>query len=153
MNISTCHRVSVVVAALAVATLSAAGVAEAKEGSSRLGKNRPDPVVTSSACVEKPVADAWAGLTLSPWSATNTATGEQWTLSFDDRGKAVYTRGSAAKVTGTYTQPLRVYDASGRVVLSSPGAEVGSTSPFVVPHSHCTMTWYTSTGPLFMVRS
>jgi hypothetical protein len=139
---------------MVVGALAFAGSAAAKEGSSGNGKTRiPPPPPVSTSCVEGPAATAWAGLTLSPWNATNADTGETWTFSFDDKGGVKYTRGGGPVVRGFYVQPLTVFDASHVLVLSSPGAVLGSTVPFVVPHSTCTMTWYTSDGPLDMVRT
>jgi hypothetical protein len=133
--------------------LTLANPASAKEGSSGNGKRRPDPVVVSTSCVESPVAAAWAGLTLTPWNATNTDTGEVWKFSFDDKGKVTYSRNGGPQIVAKYVQPLAIYDSNGALILSSPGAQVGANVPFVVPHSNCTMTWYTSEGPLFMVRT
>jgi hypothetical protein len=147
--------ISRIAALAAIATLAFASVGSAKEGSSGNGKNRvAPPPPASTACVESPVAAAWGGLTLSPWNATNLDTGETWTFQFDDKGGVVFSRNGGPQVIGTYAQPLdNVRDAGGVTILTSPGARLGATVPFVVPHTNCTMTWYTNTGPLLMVRT
>ena len=138
---------------LSLALAGALSLSSASNASAASHRKQDLGTVPSTACVEGPVAAAWGGLTLSMWNAVNTDTGETWTFRFDDKGNVKYSRNGGPVIAGTYVQPLRIMDPNRVTVLSSPGAEVGATVPFVVPHSMCTMTWYTSTGPLHMVRT
>lgn len=124
--------------------------ATAKEGASQLGKKRVKVEPVAAPCVEKGMATAWAGLTLSPWKVT-TPTGAVWTMSFDDKGKVTYDMG-AGQVIGIYTQPLAIYDSNRQLVLQSQ-TMIDLVSPYVIPYSDCTMAWYTDQGIMFMQRT
>lgn len=131
--------------------LACAGTADAKEGSSGK-KARPAPVI-DVVCQENGVPNAWLGLTYSMWNAVNSETGESWTFKFDDKGKVVYSRNGGAKVTGAYYQPLRIYAPDNTLVLESAAAQPGATGALAQSLTHCTMIWFTTSGPLYMVRT
>lgn len=122
----------------------------AKEGASQLGKNRVKNEPVAAPCVEKGGFTAWAGFTLSPWKVT-TPGGQVWTMSFDDKGRVTYNMGNGT-VTGTYVQPIAIYDANRQLVIQSQ-TMVDLVSPFVVPYSDCTMGWYSTQGLMFMQRT
>ena len=87
------------------------------------------------------------------WNATNTETGERWTFKFDDKGNVVYSHDGGTKVSGKYYQPLRIYAADNTLVLDSAASQPGATGAIAVSLTHCTMIWYTTSGPLYMVRT
>lgn len=139
-------------AALAtVAAMAFAGTAVAKEGASGK-KARVEPVI-DVVCQENGVPNAWLGLTYSMWNAVNTETGEAWTFKFDDRGNVVYSRNGGTKVTAKYFQPLRIYNADNTLLLDSAVSQPGATGVIAASLTHCTMIWYTTSGPLFMTRT
>lgn len=142
---SRAHAATVACAA-GVMMILGASAADAKEGASRLGKNRPkvDPVAAS--CVEKGTYTAWAGLMLSPWVVT-TPNGQKWKFSFDDRGRAVYDLG-AGSVNGIYTQPLSVYTPNVELIFT-----INTADGYVRPLSDCTMLVNTNIGVLYFQRT
>jgi hypothetical protein len=139
-------------AALAtVAAMAFAGTAVAKEGASGK-KARVEPVI-DVVCQENGIPNAWLGLTYSMWNAVNTETGERWTFKFDDKGRVTYTRNGGAQVKTSYLQPLRIYNADNTLLLDSAAAQPGATGVIAASLTHCTMIWYTTSGPLFMTRT